>query len=129
MKLETFEELINDTLLTIPQRIRDRMENVVFVVEDEPRPAVNTEIKITRGSVLLGLYQGVPMTRREPRYSLVLPDKITIFKSAIERIAGGDEGKITKLTHNTVLHEVAHHLGFDERAVRAWEHRRQKRPT
>lgn len=125
MLLEDFEQLITDALLTIPKRIRDRMDNVVFVVEDLSRRAGRGEKEIARGHVLLGLYQGVPLTRRGAGYSLVLPDKITIFQSVIEHLANNDEQRIAALVRTTVLHEVAHHLGFDERAVRAWERRRK----
>lgn len=125
MELQTFEQLITKALLTIPKRIRDRMDNVVFVVEDVPRRPSHGEKEIAHGHTLLGLYQGVPLARRGTGYSLVLPDKITIFKSVIESLARHDDQRIAAMVHNTVLHEVAHHLGFDEREVRAWENKRR----
>ena len=128
MKTEQFETLITDALQTIPERIRVRMENVAFVVEEEARAPGRGEEEVwdPNASVLLGLYQGVPLMERGPQYQYALPDKITIFQKTIERIAGGDAEHTAEIVHQTVLHEVAHHLGFSESEVRRWE-RRQKR--
>ncbi len=126
MTREYFEENINAAIASIPEKIRERFNNVAFVVEDAPRPAAATERLVRRGSILLGLYQGVPLTRRGPGYSGVLPDKITIFQQAIEFLAGPDERRIGALIHDVVHHEIAHHLGFSEREVRAWERKRKK---
>ncbi len=61
---------------------------------------------------LLGLYEGVPLTERS-EYSMVLPDKITLFQGSIEAICStGDE--IVEQVRETVVHEVAHHFGIDD---------------
>ncbi len=122
-----FEQLITDALLTIPAHIRAKMANVAFVVEDGVRRAMPGETDVRRGDVLLGLYQGVPLTHRGAGYSLVLPDKITIFQHTIEDLGAGDPDRIRAIVADTVRHEVAHHLGFSERDVRAWEHKRRSR--
>lgn len=124
-----FEKLIVEAAELIPERIRRKMANVVFVVEDGSRPPAPGEVRIRRGQVLLGLYQGVPLTRRGPQYSLVPPDKITIFQNVIEQLAGGDPERIRAIVRDTVHHEVAHHLGFSEGEVRAWEQKRRQRPV
>lgn len=124
-----FEKLIVAAVGHIPERLRRRMNNVVFVVENRSRPPVAGEERIRRGDVLLGLYQGVPLTQRGPHYSLVLPDKITIFQDVIEEIAGGDPERIRSIVVDTVHHEFAHHLGFSEPEVRAWERKRRQRPA
>lgn len=124
MKRELFEQLVDDAVMSIPKRIRDRIENVAFVVEDDPRDARATERAVRSKGVLLGLYQGVPLGKRGPYYSGVLPDKITIFKTAIERVAKDDAG-IQQLVREVVHHEIAHFLGMNESEVRAWEARQQ----
>ena len=84
------------------------MSNVELVVEDEP-PA---------GQPLLGLYQGVPLTRRGSGYSGALPDKITIYRGPLERLYGSDPETLRLQVKRVVLHEVAHHFGIsDERLV------------
>ena len=65
-----FEQLIQDALDSLPPELRSRLSNVEVVLEDEPPP----------GQPLLGLYQGVPLTRRTSSYSGALPDKITIYR-------------------------------------------------
>jgi predicted Zn-dependent protease with MMP-like domain len=100
--------VIQETLDSLPRDLREQISNVEIVVEDEP-PA---------GQRLLGLYQGVPLTRRGINYSGALPDKITIYGGPLERLYGYDpELLISKIRH-VVLHEVAHHFGIsDERLV------------
>jgi predicted Zn-dependent protease with MMP-like domain len=67
---------------------------------------------------VLGLYQGVPLTRRGINYSGALPDKITIYRGPLERIYGHDANLLAGQIKRVVLHEVAHHFGIsDERLV------------
>src|SRR5213596_936619 len=80
-----FEQMIADALDELPDDLRARLSNVELVVEDEP-PA---------GRPLLGLYQGVPLTRRGSNYTGALPDKITIYRGPLERLAGGDLERLT----------------------------------
>jgi len=80
------------------------MSNVDIVVEEEP-PA---------GEPLLGLYRGVPLTRRGSGYAGVLPDKVTIFRGPIERLAGGERDRLRGEIRRVVLHEVAHHFGISD---------------
>ncbi|MFA5051859.1 MAG: metallopeptidase family protein [Patescibacteria group bacterium] len=123
---ETFESFISEAVSLVPALVRERIENVAFVAEDEPvTPSARNKQARSRG-LLLGLYEGVPLPGRGPYYSGVLPDKITIFKNAIERVAGPDPEKIRLQVHEVIFHEIAHYLGMNESAVRQWEHRRKK---
>jgi predicted Zn-dependent protease with MMP-like domain len=106
--LVDFDVVIQETLDAMPRDLRDRISNVEIVVEDEPPP----------GQRLLGLYQGVPLTRRGINYSGALPDKITIYRGPLERLYGHDADLLTTQIRRVVLHEVAHHFGIsDERLV------------
>jgi predicted Zn-dependent protease with MMP-like domain len=103
-----YPQVIEDTLASLPRDLRDRISNVEIVVEDDPPP----------GQPLLGLYQGVPLTRRGSNYSGALPDKITIYRRPLERIYGHDPALLVEQIRHVVLHEVAHHFGIsDERLV------------
>ncbi len=129
MERDIFEQYIHEALTIIPAPVRERIENVAFVIEDEPRRARQTEHEIKARGMLLGLYQGVPLPARSAYYSGALPDKITIFKDAIEQVAGPDPERIRRQVHDVVFHEVAHYLGMNEAAVRQWERTRQdKKP-
>ena len=84
------------------------------------------KLKIRKGSFLFGLYEGVPQTKRWG-YGQVLPDKITIFKNPIEKLAQYEK-EIKVIVNNTVWHEIAHHFGMDEKRVRQAEsHRIEKK--
>jgi len=103
-----FEQSVQDALDSLPADLRSRMSNVEVVVEDEP----------AEGQPLLGLYQGVPLTRRGSGYSGALPDKITIYRGPLERIYGHDPELLRGQIRRVVLHEVAHHFGIsDQRLV------------
>ena len=105
---EVFERLVQEAVDSLPSEFRVSMSNVEIVVEEEP-PA---------GEPLLGLYRGVPLTRRGSGYAGVPPDKVTIFRGPIERLAGGDRDRLRGEIRHVVLHEVAHHFGItDERLI------------
>jgi predicted Zn-dependent protease with MMP-like domain len=105
---DDFERLVQDALDSLPPDLRGQLSNVEVVVEDEPPP----------GQPLLGLYQGIPLTRRTSSYSGALPDKITIYQGPLERLYGSDPALLRQQTKRVVLHEVAHHFGIsDERLV------------
>jgi predicted Zn-dependent protease with MMP-like domain len=106
----TFEDLVADALDSLPEEVARAMQNVEVVVEDEPPPEM---IKgLPRGTTLLGLYHGVPLTNRE-RYDRALPDKISIYRGPIVRLARTPE-RIKEQVRRTVIHEIAHHFGIEE---------------
>jgi predicted Zn-dependent protease with MMP-like domain len=123
MSWPEFEETVKQGIAAIPKKFLKQLDNVEIVIEDEPAQEQLSRLKIGRGSVLLGLYEGVPRTQRW-NYSLVLPDKITIFKKPIEAMAQGAED-IKRIVRDTVWHEIAHHFGVDESGVRALEIKRR----
>jgi predicted Zn-dependent protease with MMP-like domain len=105
---ERFEEYAQDALDSLPPELRAEMSNVEIVVEAEP----------PRGQPLLGLYQGIPLTRRGSYYSGALPDKITIYRGPLERLYGYDPETLRRQVRRVVLHEIAHHFGIsDERLI------------
>ena len=103
-----FEQVVQDSLDALPAELRQAMSNVTIVVEAEP-PA---------GAPLLGLYQGVPLTRRTSGYTGAIPDKITIFRGPLERHFGTSPARLRDQIRHVVWHEIAHHFGIsDERLV------------
>ncbi|MFA6098413.1 MAG: metallopeptidase family protein [Patescibacteria group bacterium] len=125
MELQEFEEYVKQAVEKVPLELRKKIENLAFVVEEDVRNAQSNEKYIKSGRILLGLYQGVPLTKRSGYYSGVLPDKITIFKRSIELIAGADETKVKRLIFSVVHHEIGHYFGMDEASVRNWEKKRK----
>src|SRR6478736_4061479 len=103
-----FEEAVTEALDSLPVDLRGFMSNVELVVENEP----------PSGLPLLGLYQGVPLTRRTSFYAGVPPDKITIYQGPLERLYGRDPERMRKEIRRVVLHEIAHHFGISDERLR-----------
>ncbi len=97
-------------LRDLPNGVQRMLDNVAVVVEDEPSSDQLLEMD---GDTLFGLYQGVPLTERGSGYSMVLPDKITVFRRPIEDACSTPQ-QIEDEVRITVIHELAHHLGIDE---------------
>jgi predicted Zn-dependent protease with MMP-like domain len=105
---DSFERSVQEALESLPPDLSTRLSNLALTVESEPPP----------GERLLGLYQGVPLTRRGASYGGVLPDKITIYRKPLERLYGRDPARLQAEIRRVVLHEIAHHFGIsDERLV------------
>jgi predicted Zn-dependent protease with MMP-like domain len=105
-----FEQLVADALDSIPEALGQRMQNVAVTVAEWP----TTEQLGGRPGTLLGLYQGVDLTRRSPlSYGGAMPDRITIFRGPITRMAR-DHADLARIVAKTVIHEVAHHFGISD---------------
>jgi predicted Zn-dependent protease with MMP-like domain len=105
-----FERLVGEALDSLPPELGSAMENVAVVVEDWPTP----EQLGGRGGTLLGLYEGIDLTRRSPvSYTGVMPDRITIFQGPISERARNEQ-QLVELVRTTVVHEVAHHFGISD---------------
>ena len=118
MTRERFEELVAKAVDDLPEEFRAELENVDVVVQDSP--SKRQLARIGRGMTLLGLYEGVPQTKRTQGYGMVLPDRIVIFQKPIQdrcRSRAEIEAEIGRV----VRHEIAHHFGFDEGELRRIE--------
>ncbi len=120
MNREKFEWLVAKAVDSLPDEFRTKLENIDVVVEDRPTLSQLTDAGLKRGETLLGLYQGVPLTKRGRHYGLVVPDKITIFQKPIEAKCKYD-AEITTEIQRVVLHEIAHHFGISDTRLRQLE--------
>ena len=113
-----FEELVEEAVESIPEALWNAVDNLMVVVEEWPTRRHHQAVSLAPGNLLLGLYEGVPLTKRSSHYGLVPPDKITIFRGPILRVTPLDEDSIRAQVRRTVLHEIAHHFGIsDERLL------------
>ncbi len=135
MTLEEFEKIVEEGIRAIPKRFLEKLKNVDICIEEESTPFQLKKLRAKKNSLVLGLYEGIPQTERR-HYAQVLPDKITIFKKSIEKVACSRHGQglpeaakeeIKEIVKNTVWHEIAHHFGMDEKRVREIEKKRRKR--
>lgn len=122
MNRKKFEKIVLEAVKSIPKKFLERLENVEIVIEDTPNFYQLQKLK-NRKSLIFGLYEGIPKTKRW-HYREVLPDKITIFKAPIERVATSEK-EIKEIVKRTVWHEIAHHFGFDERKIKEIEKRKK----
>ena len=105
---EDFVRCAEEALESLPAELREAMSNVAIVVEEEPPPGVPA----------LGLYQGVPLTRRTGAYGGVPPDKISIYRGPLGRAYGADPDVLCEQIRHVVLHEIAHHFGISDERLR-----------
>jgi predicted Zn-dependent protease with MMP-like domain len=105
---DQLEEWVAEAIESLPEELRAAMSNVAIVVENEP----------PSGQPVLGLYQGLPLTRRGSSYGAVPPDKITIYRGPLERYYGGDRDRLQLEVRRVVLHEIAHHFGIGDDRLR-----------
>ncbi|MDD5073032.1 MAG: metallopeptidase family protein [Candidatus Omnitrophica bacterium] len=113
MDARSFEALVVAAVESLPEEIKQKLENVGVVIEDEPTAEHKKAGGSNEDGYLMGLYQGVPLSKRMHYYGNVLPDKITIFKNNIERVCRTDDD-IKEAVRRTVIHEFAHHFGISD---------------
>jgi predicted Zn-dependent protease with MMP-like domain len=119
---QRFERIVIRALDGLSPEVVAMLDNVEVIVEDEPTAE---QLALGRGypephqsaggdeETLFGLYEGVPLTRRGSDYHLVPPDRITIFRGPLERAYTSPQA-IAREVRVTVMHELGHHLGFEE---------------
>ncbi len=116
---EEFEQAVQDALDSIPDIFLQALDNVMVTVQSEPSPTqINASgTKGPKGEVL-GLYEGISLTRRGGWYGGgEMPDVVTIFKGPHERCFSSRD-RVVKEVRRTVIHEIGHHFGMDDAALR-----------
>jgi predicted Zn-dependent protease with MMP-like domain len=125
MDRESFVELVEEVLDALPMEFHKRIQNLTVLVEDQPAERLSR--KIIEGaqkpgsekthSVLLGIFQGVPATKRSVFNLSSGPDRIVLYQKNIEAVCSS-EGQIRRQVRQTVLHELGHYFGMDEAQLR-----------
>ncbi|HHX43463.1 MAG TPA: metallopeptidase family protein [Chloroflexi bacterium] len=119
---DAFEALVARALDELPPWVQEHMDNVAVMVVAWPSREQMRSADVRHGRLLLGLYEGVPMTRRGRGYNLVSPDRITLFQGPLELVARGP-AELVRLVQDTVIHEIAHHFGFSDDDIAALQRR------
>lgn len=100
-----FEASVGDALDAVPPELMGLLDNVVFLLEQEPDPG---------DPGLLGLYEGTPLTERAGGWAMgSLPDRITLYRGPLSRMCADREELVEEIAV-TVVHEIAHHFGIDD---------------
>jgi len=114
--LEEFEEMVRRGVEALPPEFGERIANVTFSVEEQARPSDYAR-DVARGATLLGVYRGVPLTRRGAHYNMITPDTIVIFRQPLQRLAR-DADDLEARVYHVVRHEVAHYFGISDDRLR-----------
>lgn len=108
---EEFDALVTRAMDELPQEYITGLDNVAILYADEPSEHQRDKSHLHSGSMLLGLYEGIPLIQRGAGYTFVLPDKITLFKNALLSLASTEEELFQELKR-TLWHEIAHYYGL-----------------
>lgn len=107
-----FTALVVAQFAGLPEWVREAVQDVAILTEDDPPPGARPE-----KGLLLGQYRGVPRTRRGHRVSGSLPDTIVLYRRPIVRVcrqAADLPGRVRQV----LLHEIGHALGLGEARLR-----------
>lgn len=119
---QEFEKLISKAMDELPKRDIENLQNVVVTYDDEPNEHQRKKLNLRKEGLLLGLYEGIPLTKRGAGYNLVLPDKITLFKLPIVKYCELTGAVLYEQIKHTLWHEIAHYYGLDHAEI----HKRDK---
>jgi predicted Zn-dependent protease with MMP-like domain len=119
---EAFDQLISRAMDELPQEYIRGLDNVVIVYADDPDEHQRAKTHLDDRSLLFGLYEGIPLTKRGASYSFVLPDKITLFKNPILTVSHSPE-QLFEQIKRTLWHEIAHYYGLGHDRIHDLEHR------
>jgi predicted Zn-dependent protease with MMP-like domain len=108
---DRFDHLVERALAAIPSPFRESLREVAIVIEDEPSAEQLREDELG-GDGLYGIYEGTPRTEWAAD-SVAAPNKITLFRLALEDDFP-DPDELAEEVRQTVIHELAHHLGIDD---------------
>jgi predicted Zn-dependent protease with MMP-like domain len=111
---EEFDALVTKAMDELPQQYIKGLDNVAILYADEPDEFQRDKSHLDDHHILLGLYEGIPLTQRGAGYSFVLPDKITLFKVPLLTISHSPE-ELFEQVKRTLWHEIAHYYGLSHR--------------
>lgn len=115
---DEFKQLVTEAIDSLAKQF-EQVRNVAIIVEDEPTPEQRAQLHLVNGQLLYGLYEGVPLTRRQGM-SKMLPDKITLFKKPLEHNVM-NKAALGEAIRHTLWHEVAHYYGLDHPKIHELE--------
>jgi predicted Zn-dependent protease with MMP-like domain len=114
--LEEFEAMVRRGVEALPEEFGERIANVEFSVEEIARRS-DYALGTAHNATLLGVYRGVPLTRRGAYYNMIAPDRVVIFRQPLQRLAR-DAADLEARVHHVVRHEVAHYFGISDERLR-----------
>ena len=113
---DEFAALVDQAVADLPAEFRSRLDNVTIDVQPRPSEELLRSAPVSPQAhrSLLGLYQGVPLTRKSVRATFDWPERIFIFQRNVEA-ACRTRRQVVQQVRRVILHEIGHHLGMSER--------------
>jgi predicted Zn-dependent protease with MMP-like domain len=112
---ERFQALINQALIELPGEHARNIKNIAILYEEEPTPEQRLKVNLHDNQTLLGLYEGVPLSRRQG-VTRLLPDTITLFKRPLQNYSS-TEAELKEQIKHTLWHEIAHYYGLGHQQI------------
>ena len=116
MKREDFLKVAEETLDSLPEEFRSRVQNVAILVEDFP-PNQSPPKRGQHRRLLLGIFHGVPATKRSVFSLPTGPDHIVLYQKNIEAVCSS-EAEVRQQIRQTLIHELGHYFGMTEEQLR-----------
>jgi predicted Zn-dependent protease with MMP-like domain len=116
MKREDFINVVEETLDSLPEEFRSRIQNVAIIVEDFP-PNQSIPRPGQRKRLLLGIFHGVPATKRSVFNLPAGPDHIVLYQKNIEAVCSSD-AEVRHQIRQTLIHELGHYFGMTEEQLK-----------
>ncbi|MFQ5508955.1 MAG: metallopeptidase family protein [Leptospirillia bacterium] len=121
MSPEAFDEAVEKAVRALPDAFRERLDNVVFLVEEWPDESTMKDMELESEYDLLGLYTGWPVTERGTDYHGTLPDTIHIYRQPTLAYCEDMKQEVVDCIADTVIHEVGHFYGLSDPEMEAIE--------
>ena len=116
MTRKQFEAVVERAPRKLPWAFKERLANIVVVVEEWADEETLEEMGIEPPDTLYGLYRGIDLTQRDSTYGNVLPDTVTIYQGPIEEDCESEE-EMAEVIRDTVVHEIGHYFGLDDETM------------
>ncbi len=116
MNREAFIKVVEDSLDSLPKEFRSRIQNVAILVEDFP-PGQAPPQDAQQRRLLLGIFHGVPATKKSVFDVPMGPAHIVLYQKNIEAVCS-NQGEIRHQIRQTLLHELGHYFGMSEEQLR-----------
>ena len=118
MNQKEFKKVVDGVLAELPKQFQRRLHNIAVVIEKRPSKRRLEEMGLDpKHDALYGLYEGTPISERSGLHAPIFPDRITIFSEPLMRDYP-DPDELRRQIRLTVIHEIAHYFGMDEKKIR-----------
>ncbi len=118
LRAAAFDRIVAQAIARIPLEFRCHLDTVLISVQPRPSRELLAELGFSPEEELFGYFSGVPLTERNPAEPPLYPDTIYIFQEPLEAFCRSRAELLDEI-EITVVHEIAHFLGFGDDELEA----------